>query len=409
MKKMRRTVAPGVRWFGRNAYQLSRYGKDGKPEYTTVHSDSLKEVKALRHKFVEELQGVKANPLSESIKAASLDDIWDELESACKSKDCTSKTIGGYKKRFYRLFSEFPLATGLTINGPAELTEAFLNRYLSWYTGGYKSRVKIKSNPASESNVVKIILGRLKRLGFLDRDTYDGIKGFVKLQDNEDEYYPNVSNADLKRLFDHMEEDAPCYCDFFKFLLLTGRRPMETAQIQRDLIEWQEEGRRPIRIRIKSSTAKNRKNGQLELHSDGDIELKAVIINGYHRSKLRKSPYLFCNQFGKKISSTNQEVYIKKASMAVLGFHITARYFRKRYVTQCGLHRVPIKDSMARSGHKDVEIFVKHYQRPTQAGIRAVIDAVGLDASNVAEQGIGSGGSYGVAMEATVAVPRTES
>ena len=163
--------------------------------------------------------------------------------------------------------------------------------------------------------------------------------------------------------------------------------------------------RQPIRIKIKSPTAKNRRKDQIELHSTGDIDLKAVINNGYTRSGFRRSPYLFCNKFGRKVSSSNQEFYIKKASRAVLGFEITAKYFRKRYVTQCGIHRVPIKDAMARSGHRDVEVFVKSYQRPTQDGIRAVIGAVGLDASSVDDEGIGSAGvSDGIGIEAAVAV-----
>ena len=238
MKKIRKTVATGVRWFGKDAYQISRYGKDGKPEYKTVHSTSLKEVKEKRSDYVKELRDVKANPLSQSIKDASFDDIWNELYGSWKAKGCTDKTIGEYKRRYYRLVGEFPQSVGLSIQSPEELTEGYLNRYLSWYVNGYKSKVKIKQNPASEANVIKIILARFKRLGFLKRDTYDSIKGFAQLRDNEDDNFPIIPNADLKKLFDYMEKDDPCYHDFFKFLLLTGRRPMETAQIQKGVVEW---------------------------------------------------------------------------------------------------------------------------------------------------------------------------
>lgn len=377
----KKTVATGIRHLYGNAYQLTCYDLEGRRRYKTVHNNKLKELRSLRNDFMKEVKvGENVFP-AEYVRSAGFDEIWGELEGACKAMRLVPKTIGGYKKRFYRLFCEFPEDIGLTIKSPEALSESYLNRYLSWYVNDYKSKVQIKENPASEANVIKILLGRLKKLGFLSRSRYEEVKNFVTLSDNEDEYYPNLSNSALSKFFEYMEKDNSSYYDFFIFLLLTGRRPMETAQILRESVDWEIEGKKPLRINIVALTAKNKKRDQIELHEVGDIKLKAVIMNAWNRSRRLKSPYLFCNKFGRKVSSTNQEVYIKKISKKVLGIQITAKYFRKRYCTECGIKGVPSRDGMARSGHRDIVVFVKHYQRPTQDGIRAVIDAVGLDGS----------------------------
>ena len=156
---------------------------------------------------------------------------------------------------------------------------------------------------------------------------------------------------------------------------------MEAAQILKDGVDWGGINQ-PLRINIRPSTAKNRRKDQVDLHPVKDTALKAVIINAFNRSNLLNSPYLFCNKSGRQISSTNQEVYIKKVSQRVLGFNLSAKYFRKRYVTLCGIAKVPLKDAMRRSGHRDVDVFVTHYQQPTTDGLGVVIDAIDLHGGN---------------------------
>jgi hypothetical protein len=218
-------------------------------------------------------------------------------------------------------------------------------------------------------------LGKLKKVGVMSKDIYEEIKGFTNLQPNEDDTYRQISNTQIEKMFNYMKHDSPSYHDYFSGLCETGRRPMETAKILKGDMEWAGLNN-PLRLNIRSSTAKNRRKDQIDLHPTKDIVLKAAIMNAFNRSNLLQSPYLFCNEYGRQISSTDQERYIKKVSQQVLGFTLSARYFRKRYVTLCGIHKVPVKDAMRRSGHRDVEVFVTHYQQPTSDGIGVVIDAI---------------------------------
>ncbi len=374
----KKTVAKGIRKISDGNYEIAYYANGvRKYEIVECESNSIKELKAKRSSLMTAAKSIPNNPLALS-KAVTFEEILVELERYCRVKGNTKKTISGYRKRYNRLFIEFPRANGLTITTPNELTKPFLIQYIAWYVDGYKSTVQIREHPSSEVKTIKIILGKLRQVGCLDKAVYEEIKGFISLTPNEDDTYPNILNADLKRMFDYMEKDDPSYHDFFKFLLTTGRRPMETAKILNTNVEWSGINA-PVRINIKAATAKNRKKDQIDIHATRDVALKAIIINTHNRSNLLRSKNLFCNKDGRQISSSNQEVYIKRVSEKILGFKISAKYFRKRYATLCGQNRVPTKDAMTRSGHRDVEIFIKHYQQSTQDGIAAVIDAVGLE------------------------------
>ncbi len=369
---MKKKASTGIYKISAGIYQISWYEK-GSRKWETIHTSLLKEARDVRNQRIIDVKRVKEVSLDVINRDASLDAIWGAIEGHCRAIGNTRKTIGEYKRRFWRLFKEFPEARGVSIKRPTELTDVYLNQYLGWYVNDYGAR----QNPASEARTIKIIMGKLKRLGYIDKDLYEILRKFVQIHPNEDERYPNLSNTELIKLFDYMAKDAPSYHDFFMFLLLTGRRPMEVAQILKESVEWGGLND-PLRINISGRTAKNRKKDQIGLHTEKDVDLKRVIVNSVNRSNLLKSLFLFCNKSGRAISSTNQEVYIKKVSKEVLGVVLSAKYFRKRYGTLCGLNGVPMKDAMSRSGHRDVGIFVKHYQRPTQDGISAVINAIGL-------------------------------
>ncbi|GEM_PF-1217872 len=374
MKK--RQVSTGIHRISDGVFQISWYA-GGTRKWETIHSDSIKEVKNARNSRIIEAQKTKGNSFSQITQQASLEDICQRMEDNCRANGNTPKTIGEYRKHFWRLFKEFPQAKGFAIKNLLDLDTAFLNTYLTWYVNDYGA----KENPSSEAVTIRIILGKLKKLGFLPKDIHEEIKGFSNLRPNEDDSYRQVSNTELRKMFDCMKKDSPNYHDFFSFLRDTGRRPMEAAQILKDGVDWGGINQ-PLRINIRPSTAKNRRKDQVDLHPVKDTALKAVIINAFNRSNLLNSPYLFCNKSGRQISSTNQEVYIKKVSQRVLGFNLSAKYFRKRYVTLCGIAKVPLKDAMRRSGHRDVDVFVTHYQQPTTDGLGVVIDAIDFHGGN---------------------------
>lgn len=370
---MKKKVSKGIYKVSEGVFQIC-WEVNTVRKWKTIHSTSIKDVRNIRNQQIIEAQKSNGNTLSCVNQNATLEEICQMVEDSCKANNNTTKTIGEYKTHFWRLFKEFPQEKGFTFNSPMDLSIAYLNQYLSWYVNDYGA----KENPSSEAVTIRIILGKLRNLGFLSKEVYEDIKGFSNLKPNEDDSYRQIPNIDLQKVFNYMKKDSPSYHDFFSFLAHTGRRPMEITQILKEDVEWLGLNN-PLRINIRPSTAKNRRKDQIDLHPVKDTALKAVIINAVNRSNLLKSEFLFSNKIGKQISSTNQEFYIKKISQKVLGFKLSARYFRKRYVTLCGVGKVLVKDAMMRSGHRDVEVFVKHYQQPTHDGLSVVIDAIDFD------------------------------
>lgn len=365
---MKKTVEKGIVRLSQGVFQVS-YMVNGRRSYETIHTTSLKEVRNRRNQLI-----LEASTAQRAITPTGfdLDAAWHEVEQGILSKGHARKTLLGYRERFWRVLKEYPLDKGLVLKNWSDLDSGYFNRYFSWY-------VQVKGgqeNPSSESRQIRAILSKLRALGFITKIHHEEIKdGLNKYSVNLDDDYLDIPNTELKKLFDFMAQDYSEYCDYFKFLLLTGRRPNEVAKIPLDRVIWN--GLDPVNIVIAPKTAKNRRRDEILLHPE-DIELKKIIINARNRSISRGCKYLFCNRGGKKISYSNIQIYLPKATQQVIGNRFTAKYFRKRYCTECGKNRVPIKDAMARSGHRDVKVFIQNYQQQTPDGLRAVIKAVGI-------------------------------
>ena len=368
--KRKGTAYPGVYLVGPGKYSIWFYvGRDR--IWDTISASSDKEAKDIRQKRRLE---AKVKPISSAVQvnaSASLNAVLQEILGATKAEGRSEKLRGKYKNVFNRLFYEFPKEMGIKIQSPGQLNLAYLERYKVWYANS-KKRIK---GVGSEMIMVKALIRRMRRLGFVERAMMEDLAEFKIPHRDGDESYPSISVSKLRDLFTYIRNDNEQLYDFFMFLLITGRRPVEASLIERKDIEWAGLNI-PARINVRSETTKMRVPAPLDIHPVGDVDLIALILRSKNRSVAVPSPYLFTNKRGKKISHSPARNYLIKASTAILGQKVNMKFFRKRYATECGKNKVPPKDAMRRSGHKSINVFIKHYQQTTEEGLASVINAV---------------------------------
>ena len=296
---------------------------------------------------------------------------WAEVEGALIAERKPNKTIGKYKMVFNRLFYKFPQDKGVQVQSPGQLNLIYLERYKVWY--GQKAE---PSGVRSELVMVKALIRRMNRLGFVDKAFTAELSELRTPRGQADENYFNIPIEKLRDLFAYIKNDNECFYDFFYYLLLTGRRPVESTLIERKDVEWH--GLNPLRIIIRGEITKMHTNAPIEIHPTKDVALMEVIKKANHRASLISSPFLFIGKNGKRLSHTTLRNYLLRVSVTVLGQTINLKYFRKRYATECGRSGVPAKDAMRRSGHRDINVFIKHYQQATNEGLGSVIKAVSI-------------------------------
>lgn len=367
----KKTKYSGVYEVGHGKYEISFYA-DKRRVWDTVYVESSKEANDLRH---QKRMEAKSNPMSGAV--FQIDDTVDfslvieGIVSGLIAAKKPSKTISKFKKVFNRLVVEFPKARGIIIKSPSQINLIYLERYSAWY-GGEKGR---SSGLRAELIIVKSIIKRMYRFGFIRKALLSEL-GDLKLPPrSEGQSAPNIPRDKLEKLFAYMKKDNPWFYDFYRILLLTGRRPQEIILLERRDIEWGSLND-PVRVWVRAETTKMRTGAPIDIHPKCDIALKNAIVSARNRGNAFDAPYLFVNRVGKRLSQTTLRNYLLKVSSEVIGQRVNMKHFRKRYATQCGINRVPLKDAMRRSGHKDVAVFVKNYQQSSDEGLAAVINAV---------------------------------
>lgn len=364
---MKQSKKPGVRLTKAGGYEIS-FSCGGKRFYQTVYAESLKEAYDIREERRLAAKTRKSCGAHENINI-SLPAAWEEIDASLMAEKKPKKTLGKYRNIFNRLFYDFPKEKGFVIAYPSQLNLGFIERYRVWY-----AEKATPSGVRSELVMVKALIRRMRRMGFVDKTLAAELSELKTPRMQGEEVYTDVPTDKLRDLLNKIKDDNECFYDFFVYLLITGRRPHESTLIEKSDIEWS--GWNPSRIIIRSEITKMRTNAPIEIHPTKDTALIDLLRRTYKRYE--RSPYLFTNRKGKRLSCTTLRNYLNTMSESVLGQKLNMKFFRKRFATECGKNNVPAKDAMRRSGHRDINVFIKHYQQATKEGLGSVIKAVAI-------------------------------
>ncbi|MEW6008173.1 MAG: site-specific integrase [Candidatus Omnitrophota bacterium] len=359
IKYPKKTNYRGVRMTGPGKYELAYYPYKGAKEkkYKTDNFKTAKQASDKRLELIAESR--KASSVPAEVRSRLNADFayaWERLEIDLSA--LPRKTILHCKRTYNRMFYDFRLRMFPSIKGPKEAEYTFFNEYKNFYCNTL-DRAK---GWRAEITYMKIIMNRLRRLGFCTKEIIEELKQMKRPQAVIPDY-PIISSAKIAMLLDFIRHDR---LDIYKatyFMKRTGRRVEETTLIERRDVEW--DGLRLVRINIRPETTKNKKPAPLDIFDD---ELENFIRQAYKESSRHNAPYLFLSRRYKKLNQRRICDYLKKVSENIIGVKITPHYFRRRFCTECVREGVSYKDIMAICGLRDIKVLVKYYDQGSFEG-----------------------------------------
>ena len=349
---------------GPGKYELAYYPYKGAKE-KKYKNGKFKTAKQAYDKRLELIVESRKAPMPAEIRDrfdADFATAWERLEVDLSA--LPRKTILHCKRTYNRMFYDFRLQMFPSIKGPNEANYTFFNEYKNFYC---KTLDRAKGWRA-EITYMKIIMHRLRRLGFCTKEIIEELKQ-MKRPPAVIPDYPIISNDKITILLNFMKHGRPDIYKAIYFMKRTGRRVEETTLIERRDIQW--DGLRLVRINIRPETTKNKKPAPLDIFDD---ELENFIRQAYKESLRHNAPYLFLSRRHKKLNQRRICDYLKKTSENVIGVKITPHYFRRRFCTECVREGVSYKDVMAISGLRDIEVLVKHYDQGSFEGKKRALE-----------------------------------
>ena len=296
---------------------------------------------------------------------AGFAEIWESVEKDVTSDKRAKKTIGRYKKVYWRLFGEFREKIYPSVDNPNQLSSAYFTRYKIYYA----TDLNKQDGWRAELIIVKAIMKRMYKLGYCGEDLINKLKEFKTPKGNKKEF-PNVSDSKIKELFTFIKNDRPDYYRPLEFIRRTGRRRREVTLIRKDDVILN--GLRPIAINIRAETTKTRQKAPLNYL---DEDLTKLIQSGLSGNK---TEWLFPNRVGRCCNPDKLYQYIKRVSLEKIGVELTPHYFRHRFFTECGKGSLPIADVQAISGIKDTKVLFEYYSHSTEEGQAKVLEKTRL-------------------------------
>lgn len=295
---------------------------------------------------------------------ANFADAWQALERDITADSLAKKTVARYKNTYWRVFGEFREKHYPSIQNLTQVNLPFFREYKNYFA------IELKYKGADmEMGVVKAMIKRLKSLGYCDDGLIDELKEIKKGKQRKKEY-PNISDSQFKKLFDHIRQDRPDYYRPLYFMFRTGRRREETTLIEKkDVIT---NGLEPLSINIRAETTKTGDKAPLRCLDD---DLKGLIRAALSNNK---TSWLFPNRLGRKCTSNKLYEYLKKTSREVIGTEITPHYFRHRFCTKAGQSNLPIPDVKAITGIRDNDTLLNYYSHSTTEGQLSVLQLTRL-------------------------------
>jgi site-specific recombinase XerD len=363
-KYPKQTKYPGVRITSTGKYELSYYPYKGakKKKYKVDRFKTAKEAYDKRLELIVELRKASGPAETRNRLDADFATAWARL--AVDLSALPHKTLLHCKRTYDRMFYDFRLQMFPSIKGPKGVDYTFFNEYKNFYCNTL-DRAK---GWRAEITYMKMIMHRLRRLGFCSRDIIEELK-HMKRPSAVIPDYPVISSDKINTLLNFIRHARPDIYKAVYFMKRTGRRVEETTLIERRDVQC--DGLRIVRINIRPETTKNKKPAPLDIFDD---ELENFIRQAYKESLRHNAPYLFLNRQHKKLNQRRICDYLKKASENVIGVKITPHYFRRRFCTECVREGVSYKDVMAIAGLRDIEVLVKHYDQGSFEGKKRALE-----------------------------------
>ena len=344
---------------------------NGKRCQIRIHASSLTQVRADREKRRVELreEATKTPVNGQERSSATFDEAWVKLEADLLTDNVSLKSRQRYKRVYHVLFNEFRPAKFPEITSPSQLGLPFLLEYKNYFV------VELKRDPnggwKAEVICIKSMMRRLKRLGFCEKKFIEELDE-IRRPNSLKKSYPDISNEQLKKMFEFIKKDRPQYYFLFMFMLITGRRIGETTEIEKNDIGW--DGGTPMRINIRPQTTKTK-------HRETPItrlneELRQLIMKASRRNP--SSEHVFSGSEADQCKPDRLREYLARISKNVLETRLTPHYFRHRFMTTCGQMRVPFADVSDVSGIKDIKVMQKYYTHATTSGHDSVFAATAL-------------------------------
>ncbi len=353
-----------MRKVGKDKYELNYKLPNGKRKQYRVYARSKKEAYEIKLKDRKDDE----NEINLPAEERKLPDTPFSIVKAAILKDYLNgprKTYLRYSKTFTRLFLDddpeltFHKTYYPSVQTPRQLTSI----YFEQYQGYYCSDLGRVSGWRAELIIVRSILNSLERKGFLPGGFAKEAARKLKKPKKRKRDYPDLSDTQIRQLLDFVKADSFHNYLILKFIQRVGRRIEETTLIERGDVKWK--GVRIRKINIRAETTKKDEAAPLErFDSDLDKLVKAAIRN----SKQKKSKYLFCSQWAKKMNQKTFRKYLKRVSKQLLGVSLTPHYFRHRFLTVAGKNREPFSDVSAISGLKDMQTYMEYYDHSTDSG-----------------------------------------
>ena len=351
----------GVKHIKGDVYRIDyQVGKVRKQE--RIAAESLKEARTKRDELIVELRKQLTMPQSETARLnASLDEAWGKLKENLTSRP--RKTFLRYKQTFQRIFGKFRAERFSYIQSVSQATLPFFAEYTDYYV----NELKYDANGGLRAEIIilRAMMKRFYRLGYCGKEVIEKLQEIKKPSQKKKEY-PHITTSQIKEMFIAIKKNRPDYYRPLYFICRTGRRIEEATKIgkrkDRDIV-WN--GLNPVRINVKGEITKTGDDAPIERL---DENLQKVIKEAYQDAIKHKADYLFLNRRGRKCTSGRVRDYLKKVSKEILRIEVTPHYFRHRFLTECGKANVPLIDTMAISGIKDIGVLTKFYTHSTDEG-----------------------------------------
>jgi len=340
--------------------------KGAKSVFRNIEAMSMSDAYYKRLQLIAEYQKGLSVPEEDRIRlTADFANMWERLCGDLLAEKKPKKTIGKFKKVYWRMFGDFREKKYPHIKDAAKLHLSFFREYRNYYANDLKRPQGLRG----ELIVVKAIMNRLYMLGHVKEELIKQLIAIKKPPPNKKEY-PNISKSAISKLFSHIRNDRSDYYYPLYFMLRTGRRKEETTLIRKDDVILN--GFRPIAINIRVETTKTKEKTPLNVLDEAlECHIRQALSNN-------KTEWLFPNKWGRKCTRDKICAYLKRISQEVIDLSITPHYFRHRFITECAKANAPIADVKAITGIKDSNVLLKYYSHATPEGQKQVLNITRL-------------------------------
>jgi len=351
---------PGIRTIEEGRVYEINYQRNHKRRQYRVEAESEKEAYDIKIKdmteFNERMKISGGNYKDTEISFdRALELLCDDVTSDTKNK----KTLQHYQRTFHKIYNDLRKLEFPGMHSVCQTSIQMLKRYKNYYVNelGYRYGWR------AELIFVKAMIKRFYTLKLCRKELLDELDLMRKPERNKKEY-SNIPDSKIKLLLNDIEKTRPDYYAPIYFIARTGRRIEETTLIDRKDVVW--DSLNPIKIDIQRKTTKQKKKLPVPIL---DKDLQNLIKKAYTQGKRYKNSKLFINRLGRKCQQSKIRECLKDKSRELIGVEITPHYFRHRFLTNCALRSVPIRDAMAIAGITDIKIVLEHYCHTTDEGL----------------------------------------